>query len=84
MSEARTMRSGAEPILLAPTGLGGSIRRVKALVRRYIYLLRSSGVRLVELDHAVEMNLWTDASATFVTPGGAEKEPKKDGKKDKK
>jgi ABC-2 type transport system permease protein len=49
MSEARTMRSGAEPILLAPTGLGGSMRRVKALVRRYIYLLRSSGVRLVEL-----------------------------------
>jgi ABC-2 type transport system permease protein len=49
MSEARTVRSGAEPILLAPTGLGGSIRRVKALVRRYIYLLRSSGVRLVEL-----------------------------------
>jgi ABC-2 type transport system permease protein len=49
MSEARTMQSGAEPILLAPTGLGGSIRRVKALVRRYIYLLRSSGVRLVEL-----------------------------------
>jgi ABC-2 type transport system permease protein len=49
MSEARTVQSGAEPILLAPTGLGGSIRRVKALVRRYIYLLRSSGVRLVEL-----------------------------------
>jgi ABC-2 type transport system permease protein len=49
MSEARTVRSGAEPIFLAPTGLGGSIRRVKALVRRYIYLLRSSGVRLVEL-----------------------------------
>jgi ABC-2 type transport system permease protein len=49
MSEARTVQSAAEPILLAPTGLGGSIRRVKALVRRYIYLLRSSGVRLVEL-----------------------------------
>jgi ABC-2 type transport system permease protein len=49
MSEARTVQSGAEPILLAPTGLGGSIRRVKALVRRHIYLLRSSGVRLVEL-----------------------------------
>jgi len=49
MSEARTVQSGAEPILLAPTGLGGSMRRVKALVRRYIYLLRSSGVRLVEL-----------------------------------
>jgi ABC-2 type transport system permease protein len=49
MSEARTVQSGAEPILLAPTGLGGSIRRVKALVRRYIYLLLSSGVRLVEL-----------------------------------
>jgi ABC-2 type transport system permease protein len=49
MSEASTVQSAAEPILLAPTGLGGSIRRVKALVRRYIYLLRSSGVRLVEL-----------------------------------
>jgi len=49
MSEARTVQGGAEPILLSPTGLGGSVRRVKALVRRYIYLLRSSGVRLVEL-----------------------------------
>ena len=49
MSEASTVQSAAEPILLAPTGLGASIRRVKALVRRYIYLLRSSGVRLIEL-----------------------------------
>jgi len=49
MSEASTVQSAAEPILLAPTGFGGSIRRVKALVRRYIYLLRSSGVRLIEL-----------------------------------
>jgi ABC-2 type transport system permease protein len=30
-------------------GLAGSIRRIRALVQRYIYLLRSSGVRLVEL-----------------------------------
>jgi ABC-2 type transport system permease protein len=49
MSEARTSPSGAEPVLLPPAGLTGSIRRVKALVQRYIYLLRSSGVRLVEL-----------------------------------
>src|SRR5262249_34192044 len=40
-----------------------------------------SGVRLVELDHAVEMNLWTDADASFVAPGGGEKDPKKEAKK---
>jgi ABC-2 type transport system permease protein len=49
MSTASTEARGAEPILLAPTGLGASLRRIRALVRRYIYLLRSSGVRLVEL-----------------------------------
>lgn len=41
--------SGAEPILLPPSGLGASLRRMNALVRRYLYLLLSSGVRLVEL-----------------------------------
>jgi ABC-2 type transport system permease protein len=41
--------SGAEPILLPPTGPAASFRRISALVRRYMYLLRSSGVRLVEL-----------------------------------
>jgi ABC-2 type transport system permease protein len=40
---------GADPILLAPTGIRASLRRVAALVQRYIYLLRSSGIRLVEL-----------------------------------
>jgi ABC-2 type transport system permease protein len=49
MSAARTSPSGAEPVLLAPTGLSASFRRIGALVQRYIYLLRSSGVRLVEL-----------------------------------
>jgi ABC-2 type transport system permease protein len=49
MSTARTARSGAEPIVLPPIGLSASLRRIGALVRRYIYLLRSSGVRLVEL-----------------------------------
>jgi len=38
-----------EPVLLPPNGLHASLRRMAALVRRYIYLLRSSGVRLVEL-----------------------------------
>jgi ABC-2 type transport system permease protein len=42
-------RAGAEPILLAPSGLRASLRRIAALVERYIYLLRSSGIRLVEL-----------------------------------
>lgn len=42
--------SGAvEPVLLPPSGLSASLRRVAALVRRYVYLLRSSGVRIVEL-----------------------------------
>jgi ABC-2 type transport system permease protein len=49
MSEARIVPRGAEPVLLPPMGLAGSIRRIRALVQRYIYLLRSSGVRLVEL-----------------------------------
>ena len=41
--------SGEVPDLLAPRGLQASLRRIGALVRRYIYLLRSSGIRLVEL-----------------------------------
>ena len=40
---------GAEPVLVPPSGLNASLRRMAALVRRYIYLLRSSGVRIVEL-----------------------------------
>jgi ABC-2 type transport system permease protein len=49
MSTSRPLPSGAEPILLPATGPSASFRRIRALVRRYIYLLRSSGVRLVEL-----------------------------------
>ena len=48
MSASRAM-SGVEPVLLPPNGLSASLRRIAALVRRYTYLLRSSGVRLVEL-----------------------------------
>jgi ABC-2 type transport system permease protein len=46
---AHPAMSGVEPVLLPPGGLHASVRRMAALVRRYIYLLRSSGVRLVEL-----------------------------------
>jgi ABC-2 type transport system permease protein len=46
---ARHVIGDVEPILLPPNGLHASLRRMAALVRRYIYLLRSSGVRLVEL-----------------------------------
>jgi ABC-2 type transport system permease protein len=49
MTTASLKLSGVAPILLAPTGMRASLRRVAALVRRYIYLLRSSGIRLVEL-----------------------------------
>ena len=38
-----------DPILLSPTGAGASLRRMGALLRRYVYLLRSSSVRIVEL-----------------------------------
>ena len=41
--------SGAVPIILPPSGLRASLRRIGAMVRRYVYLLRSSGIRLVEL-----------------------------------
>jgi len=49
MTAASLQATGADPILLAPTGMRASLRRVTALVQRYIYLLRSSGIRLVEL-----------------------------------
>jgi ABC-2 type transport system permease protein len=41
--------SGALPLLLPPSGAAASLRRVGAMVLRYAYLLRSSGIRLVEL-----------------------------------
>jgi hypothetical protein len=40
-----------------------------------------TGVELIELDHAVTMKLWTDADASFVAPGGGEKDSKKEAKK---
>jgi len=38
-----------DPVLLPPSGMRASLRRMTALLHRYVYLLRSSGVRLVEL-----------------------------------
>src|SRR5919106_2798606 len=49
MNVSPTYAAGAEPVLLAPTGARASLRRMAALVERYIYLLRSSGVRIIEL-----------------------------------
>ena len=46
---AVTSRSGAVAVLLPPSGLGASLRRIGALVLRYTYLLQSSGIRLLEL-----------------------------------
>jgi ABC-2 type transport system permease protein len=48
MNTARA-HSVVAPVLLPPTGAAASLRRMTALVERYIYLLRSSGVRIVEL-----------------------------------
>jgi len=47
--EAASIKSGAEPMLLPQSGVLGSARRIRALVLRYTYLLRSSGIRLIEL-----------------------------------
>jgi len=41
--------SGAVPVILPANDLRASLRRIGAMVRRYVYLLRSSGIRLVEL-----------------------------------
>jgi ABC-2 type transport system permease protein len=49
MNSAHPKSRGTEPLLLPPTGFRASLRRIGALVERYIDLLRSSGVRLVEL-----------------------------------
>src|SRR6478752_837468 len=48
MTLASTM-PGAVPVLRPSTGFAASLRRVGAMIRRYMYLLRSSGIRLVEL-----------------------------------
>lgn len=45
----RQAPDAVSPVLLAPTGVRASVRRIGALLRRYVYLLRSSSVRLVEL-----------------------------------
>ena len=44
-----SLEAGAVVVRLPPNGLGASLRRIGALVRRYMYLLRSSGIRLIEL-----------------------------------
>ena len=49
MSDALRAMPGAEPVLYPPSGLAASLRRIGAMVRRYTYLLRGSGIRLIEL-----------------------------------
>jgi ABC-2 type transport system permease protein len=46
---ANTTIGGATAVLLPASGVGASLRRIGAMVRRYAYLLRSSGIRLLEL-----------------------------------
>jgi ABC-2 type transport system permease protein len=49
MNTRRGENSGTEPLLLPATGLMPSVRRIGALIERYIFLLRGSGVRVIEL-----------------------------------
>jgi ABC-2 type transport system permease protein len=46
---ANTTIGGATAVLLPASGVGASLRRIGAMLRRYAYLLRSSGIRLLEL-----------------------------------
>jgi len=46
---APAVSPGAVAVLLPASGLRASLRRVGAMIKRYTYLLRSSGIRLVEL-----------------------------------
>jgi ABC-2 type transport system permease protein len=46
---ARAKESGEAPVIMAQTGFVPSLRRIGALVERYVFLFRSSGVRLIEL-----------------------------------
>lgn len=47
-------------LLLNQAGLSASLRRVRAVVRRHVYLLRSSGPRILELMYwpTMQMVLW--------------------------
>jgi ABC-2 type transport system permease protein len=49
MRNALQAMPGADPVLYPPSGLAASLRRIGAMVRRYTYLLRGSGIRLIEL-----------------------------------
>ena len=44
MNTRRGENSRTEPLLLPATGLTPSLRRIGALIERYIFLLRGSGV----------------------------------------
>ncbi len=48
------------PIIAPASGPGASLRRVRALIHRYVYLLRSSWVRVVELVYwpFLQMLMW--------------------------
>ena len=61
-----------QPLLLPPNGLRPSIMRIGAMIKRYMYLLRSSGVRVVELVYGpfLQMLTWGFLQSYLaVTPG---------------
>jgi ABC-2 type transport system permease protein len=59
MSTRSAEESGAKPVVLQQTGPIPSLRRIRALVARYIFLLRSSGARLVELIYGPFLQMLT-------------------------
>jgi ABC-2 type transport system permease protein len=54
------MSLATEPVFAPSTGLGASLGRIGSLVKRYVYLVRSSWVRVVELVYwpFLQMVMW--------------------------
>ena len=64
-------RDDTKPILLAPTGMQASMRRIGALLRRYVYLLKSSSVRIVELLSLIHISEPTRRNQSSRMPSSA-------------
>lgn len=69
---AAEARAAVDPIIMPPLGVRASARRIGALVLRYMYLLRSSGIRLIELIYwpFLQMLTWGFLQKYLAASGG--------------
>ena len=59
MNTRRGENSRTQPLLLPATGLTPSLRRIGALIERYIFLLRGSGVKVIGADSTGHSCKWS-------------------------